>query len=189
MDDDYHNHESNVVTSSSLRDFIRSPKMYHDRYVAKTLSPRQSDAILFGSATHAAVLQRGLFAERYYPDPYNIRSLQSQKFALDNAGKTRMTKKSYDLCSALARAAWDHPQAQSECSHGAVEMPIQATMRNGLVVKCKSHLINDGGIYDLKTLGKPMGMFREHAFSLGTISRRVSMSVSSPVPRIPSTAI
>jgi hypothetical protein len=40
-------------------------------------------------------------------------------------------------------------------------------MRNGLVVKCKPDLINDGGIYDLKTLGKPMGMFREHAFSLG----------------------
>jgi hypothetical protein len=166
-DNHYHDHGANVVTSSSLRDFIRSPKLYHDRYVTKTLPQRQSEAMLFGSAVHTAVLQPEVFAEQYYGDPYNARSARSQRLALENAGKTRLTEKSYDLCLALAKAAWEYPQAKICCSSGAVETPVQATMRNGLTVKCKPDLINGGGIYDLKTLGKPMCFFRDHAFALG----------------------
>jgi hypothetical protein len=92
MDDNYHDHGAEVVTSSSLRDFIRSPKLYHDRYIVCTLPQRQSDVMLFGSATHAAVLQPEVFLERYYGDPYNVRSPCSHKLALENAGKTRLTQ-------------------------------------------------------------------------------------------------
>lgn len=118
-------------------------------------------------ATHAAVLQPEMFAERYYADPYNIRSPRSQRLAMENDGKIRLTQKSYELCLSLAHAAWEYPQAKDSCCQGAIETPVQATMRNGLVVKCKPDLINDGGIYDLKTLGKPMCFFRDHAFALG----------------------
>jgi hypothetical protein len=167
MDDDYHDHPADVVTSSSLRDFIRSPKLYHDRYVVRTLPQRQSDAMLFGSAVHMAVLQPNIFNDHYYADPYNIRSPKSRALAEENTGKVRLTNKSYDLCLAIAKAAWEHPQAATECREGDVEKPIEARMRNGLTVRSKPDIINDGGIYDLKTLGKPMCFFQDHAFALG----------------------
>ena len=163
----YHEHEANVVTSSSLRDFIRCPKLYYDRYVTKTLPQRKSEAMVVGSAVHTAVLQKELFYEQYYVDPYNARSAQSKKLAEDNVDKIRLTQRTHELCWLMAKAAWRHPQAQMECSTGAVESTVHATMRNGLVVKCNPDLMNDGAIYDLKTLGKPMCLFREHAFALG----------------------
>jgi hypothetical protein len=105
--------------------------------------------------------------ERYCGDPYNARSLCSQRLASENVGKIRLPQKSYDLCLALAHAAWEYPQAKATCSSSAVEILIQAIMRNGRVVKCKPDLIYDAGIYDLKTLGKPMCFFQDHALALG----------------------
>jgi hypothetical protein len=166
MDNNYHDHPADVVTSSSLRDFIRSPKLYHDRYVTKTLPQRQSEAMLFGSAVHMAVLQHDIFDDHYYADPYNIRSPKSRALAEENGGKTRLTRTSYDLCWSIAKAAWDHPQAV-ECREGDVEKPMEAKMRNGLTVRSKPDIINGNGTYDLKTCGKPMCFFRDHAFALG----------------------
>jgi hypothetical protein len=88
-DNHYHDHGAGVVTNRSLRDFIRSPKLYHDRYVAKTLPARQSEAMLLESATHAAVLQREVFLERYYGDLYYLRSPRSQRLASENPHKWR----------------------------------------------------------------------------------------------------
>jgi hypothetical protein len=94
MYDDYHAHGAEVVISSSLRDFILSPKLYHDRSVAKPLPARQSEVMLFGSATHAAVLQPEVFVERYDGDPYHARSPRSQRLASETVGKIRLTQES-----------------------------------------------------------------------------------------------
>ncbi|MDR2779465.1 MAG: hypothetical protein LBB16_04285 [Puniceicoccales bacterium] len=55
-----------------------------------------------------------------------------------------------------------------------IETTVQATMRNGLTVKCKPDIINDSGIYDLKTLGKPMCFSGIMRSPWDTISRQVS---------------
>jgi hypothetical protein len=114
-----------------------------------------------------AVLQPNIFDDHYYADPYNIRSPKSRALAEENTGEIRLTDKSYDLCWAIAKVAWEHPQAAAECREGDIEKPIEARMRNGLTVRSKQDIINCNGIYDLKTLGKPMCFFRDHTFALG----------------------
>jgi len=73
----------------------------------------------------------------------------------------------YNFCWDIAKAAWEHPQAMVNCREGEIEKPLEARMRNGLTMKCEPDMINGDGIYDLKTCGKPMCFFREHAFALG----------------------
>lgn len=164
--DEYHNHPPDVITSSSLRDFLKSPHYYYNRYVARILPGESTESLSFGTAFHHAVLEPQLFNELYYSDPFRGNTKQSKQLAADFPGKIRLTQHSYELCTALAKIAWNHPTAQEECSHGTVERPVQAKLKNGLTVKCKPDLINELGVYDLKSLGKPLNMFSEHAFSL-----------------------
>lgn len=163
----YHDHDGWVVTSSSLRDFLKSPTYYYNKYVSKVITPACTDAMSFGEAFHYAVLEPERFKEKYYSDPHRKNAKESKQIAQEYPDKERLSAKDYDLCVALSGVAWSHPIAQQECKAGQVEQVYAAKMRNGLLVKCKPDLINDDGIYDLKSMGRPLNMFTEHAFSLG----------------------
>jgi hypothetical protein len=121
----------------------------------------------FGTAFHLAVLEPDMFQTTYYSDPHRRTTRESKLLAEKNVGKLRLTEHDYRLCQTLAKVAWNHRTAMEECRIGTIERPIVAKMHNGLTVKCKPDLINDGGIYDLKSLGKPINMFTEGAFNLG----------------------
>lgn len=162
----YHTHDATVVTSSSLRDFLKSPTYYYNKYVARVVSSEETDAMRFGIAFHHAVLEHEVFEKKYYADPYRSNSKDSKLLASKMAGKVRLTEHNYILCTTLSKVAWNHPTAREECTTGEIERPIEARMKNGLTLKCKPDLINENGIYDLKSLGKPLNMFSEHAFSL-----------------------
>lgn len=164
--DSYHAHNAWVVTSTSLRDFLKSPAYYYNKYVSRVIPNEETEAMRFGSAFHQAVLEPDKFEQNYYADRYRRNTRESKALAAEMVGKERLTEHEHALCELMAKIAWEHPTAQEECRTGVVEHPIMAKMRNGLTVKCKPDLINERGIYDLKSMGKPINMFGEHAFAL-----------------------
>lgn len=138
---------TDYVSHSGLKIFAESPRLYHGRFVAKTIpAPEPTEALTLGTWFHAAVLEPEKFAE-----------------IVASCGKlTKPEAKRYDLVARMTQAVLAHPLASMLLSQdGPVEHSI--VWRDEVTgLHCKSRrdkLTKDNNgrtiIADLKTSNDP----------------------------------
>jgi len=86
-DDEYFKMEG--INSTSLKLFIQDQIAYYNKYVAKTIPFKSSEAMIFGSALHCWVLQPELFDSRYIikPDVIDLRTKEGKDWKQTNKDK------------------------------------------------------------------------------------------------------
>ena len=107
--EDYHS--SPGISKSGLDLINKSPYLFSNR-------PKQepTKAMLIGSATHTAVLERDLFADQYVWAPNVDGRTKAGKeelalFASENVGKTVLKSEEFDLIANISRSVWNNPIA------------------------------------------------------------------------------
>ena len=166
-DEEYHKQRGAHVTSSSLKDFIKSPRKYFHKHVSGDLVQEETEALYLGSLIHCVVLEGSQKAHELYviggPRPTdkdgnegNEYGFKSKKFkaAQDEArlmkGKRLARSEDYALALKMKRAVGNHPVAKHLIT-GKAERVVRGTWLS-LPVQIKMDLINMYGIIDLKTV-------------------------------------
>lgn len=168
---DYHSHDAYTITSTSLRDYLRSPLYYYHRYVLGDVPPSSSRTFTFGSAVHCLALEPEEFSLRFYVDPFRAGSTASRDLAERYEGLDRLTQTEYDNATLLARILGENPWGQANVYDHALsplyEREFAVHTPDGLTLKCKPDCLTDSAIVDLKTFGRVQSEFADHAHRLG----------------------
>lgn len=166
---DYHNHDGWTVTSTSFRDFMRSPNYYYHRYV---LGEKEEDSgnrnLAFGSAMHCILLEPLHFYERFYVDPHRGGSKGSKDLAAENHPRERLTEKEMKALKFISKmvqcdAYW---KRHIEREDALIERAFEAKMPDGITLKCKPDVLTETAIIDVKTFGRERSQFDQHAAAL-----------------------
>ncbi len=147
VDNETYHANTDYVSHSGLKVFADSPRLYHGRFVAKTIpAPEPTEALTLGTWFHAAVLEPEKFAE-----------------IVTECGKmTKPEAKRYELVMRMTQAVLAHPLASMLLSQpGPVEHSI--VWRDEVTgLQCKSRrdkITSDNAgrtiIADLKTSNDP----------------------------------
>lgn len=81
-------HGNNAVSTSTIKDFIKSPLLYYRKHVLKCVERKETAAMAFGSLAHCVVLEPKKFSDEYViepklapkkPTPAQRKSFESEK--------------------------------------------------------------------------------------------------------------
>lgn len=158
---EYHDHPA--ISSSAIREALRSPAHYHAAYVERSVPRTESPSMKLGTAVHTLVLEPEKWESEYVIVPTIDRRTKAGKEAwaafMEEAGdRVLMTEEEAAHAKAVAQSVLNHSAAR-ELVEGIFERPVaEASVfwrdeETGLELKCRPDAldINDGVIVDLKT--------------------------------------
>lgn len=157
--DEYH---AGPGISKSHLDAINagSPRHYWHKYLNPNRKPNEpTDAMLIGSAVHAAILEPDDFKNQVVESPgFDRRSktgkAEYEAFKKEHAGKIVLAPEDFQNCANIRDAVHTHPVAGGLLRGGRAEQSFYAIdNETGELIKCRTDYIHDSGamIVDLKT--------------------------------------
>jgi hypothetical protein len=129
-DDTYHQRELGVASKSALDKVHRSPAHYK-AWVDGEVVDEEREALAFGKAFHAAVLEPAKWAARYAVQPYfgdgRTKEAKAAKaeWLARNAGKTPIAPADYAKIEAMAASVFSHPLASKLVTGGRAELTLR----------------------------------------------------------------
>jgi hypothetical protein len=154
----YHDHDGWTITSSSLREFLRSPSLYYHRYVLRDAVIPENRSLIIGSAFHCLVLEPDQFEQRYYMGNYQ----QS-----DPNGRVRLTPYEWSNVKLFAERLKAHIFYGSHLKDAIKEKPLAVKLSNGLIIKAKPDALHKGMIIDVKSTGHLKNAFNSKVLEFG----------------------
>ena len=145
--DVYHANEANG--STDIRTFLRSPTLYRD--CKDGLKLKDTDALLFGTASHLAMLEPQRFATSVAIKPHGMHlgHLDGKAWKARQVGKTIISGDDADhLCAMVARMPAEVRAIFARCR---TEVTVR-TQIDGLPVQCRFDLWGDAETWDLKSI-------------------------------------
>lgn len=173
-DDSYHAKRSEFVTSSSLKDFIKNPKIYEAKQSGGVEKIR-SEALYMGTLIHQTVLEgpHATIASYDFNSPinpktdepysYNSKMFRTHEELALAEGKKLARYEDYGLAIQLRTAVFRHRIAKNLLSKGSPERVARCNYM-GLPCQIKMDFITPWGIIDLKTTSD-IERFNEGAYS------------------------
>lgn len=144
-------HANHAIGSGDVRAFIRSPQLYAD--TRSGIFPRETPAMLFGTASHLALLQPDLFRKDCVrkPDGMNFATKEGKAWRDEQAGRIIVP---FDKWAALERM---HERMPTEIRAIMGKCDREVTVRrelDGLQVQCRFDLWSKdrSAAYDLKSV-------------------------------------
>ena len=165
----YHT-DTTRISKSGLDLINRAPALYYERYLNPTAEqPKETPALIIGSAVHCAVLEPQEFGKRYAIAPKLDKRTKEGKALheefVQSAGERIVIDNDLaTLCERMMGAVMKHRPAAYLLKNGTAEQPIYWTDED-IEVDCKARpdWVTDGGIIvDLKTTddASPIGFAR-----------------------------
>lgn len=157
-DDQYWKIEA--INSSSLKVFIEDPIMYYNKYIAKTLPYKQSDALDFGKALHCKVLEPEEFENRFIIKPVEIdlRNKAGIEWKKSIGQKTIVTVDDVKLIETLTKRALEIIPFDWYGANQYKEIALTDLYSIDEYVKCKVDWLLEFDTYvincDVKTIDK-----------------------------------
>lgn len=166
-------HEDTEYVTNSMKESVRkSPSYFHGRYIAKTITPDFTDALLIGGGTHVATIEPELFESTYAVAPKcdrrtNVGKDIWERFQASSGGKQILTVDQYDLVMTLRDALLGNAIARELLtSDGEVEFTIR--WQDRIKRKCRFDKLAGDIIPDIKTCADPGAeAFTRQALNLG----------------------
>ncbi len=161
-DDSYHAKRSENITSSSLKDFIKNPKIYYLKHVMGQLKQDETEALYLGTLTHSVVLEGPRTAMNYYSMNapinkdgreyrFNSKAFQEEQAKVMLKGKKLARQEDYMAALQMRMAIQQHDEAKRLLSVGEPERVVRGKLW-GLPIQIKMDLFTPHGIIDLKTV-------------------------------------
>lgn len=151
-DNDYHNSFKTYLSSSDVRNILRSPAHY------RFAEPPQSDALKFGSLVHALVLEPDIAEASYRPRADVDGRTKEGKAIRENENMLAITdgiefvsRKDWNTAQAIATSVHTHLGAASLFAGGVAEQAGFCDDFNGVKARIKPDYRTSEFIVDLKT--------------------------------------
>lgn len=154
----YHT-DTSRISKSGLDLINRAPAHYYERYLnPKAAPPKETPALIIGSAVHCAVLEPEEFGKRYAVGPRVDKRTKAGKeeweaFLIAAEGLICLDSETATLCERIMESVRRFPAAKYLLNQGKAEEPIYWT-DEAIGVDCKARpdwLTPDNIIVDLKT--------------------------------------
>lgn len=158
---EYHAHPA--ISSSAIREALRSPAHYHAAYIERSVPRTESASMKLGTAVHTLVLEPEKWASEYAISPAVDRRTKAGKEAwaafVEEAGeRVLVTEEEAAHAKAVAQSVLKHGAAR-ELVEGIFERPVAESSvfwrddATGLELKCRPDALDlgEGVIVDLKT--------------------------------------
>lgn len=165
--------ETEHLSASGLKLFMRSPRHYWDTYLNHDRCIKPSTAAMkLGTAVHCAILEPNDFDKRYMlrPDHINARTNagRDELRAIEESGIEILNPDDFAQVMAMAKAFRDHPvSARLFSLEYRVEQTIFGEI-NGIPCKCRPDFMADGIMMDVKsTRDASIAGFGRQAWNLG----------------------
>lgn len=151
-DNDYHNSFKTYLSSSDVRNLLRSPAHY------RFAEPTQSEALKFGSLVHALVLEPDV-AEKSYRTRADVDGRTKEGKAIRenenllaiSEGVEFVSRKDWDTAQKIAASVHTHLGATSLIAGGVAEQAGFCDEFNGINARIKPDYRTSEIIVDLKT--------------------------------------
>lgn len=144
-------HQNPAIGSSDLRAFIRSPRLFRD--TMDGLVERESAALLFGTASHMALLEPARYAEQcaVKPEGMSFSTTSGKDWRDEHAGKTIV--KAADAKHIEFMQARMPDEIRMILNSGRSEVTVRTRVA-GLDAQCRVDLWDERGRmkYDLKSI-------------------------------------
>lgn len=164
------------VSHSSKEVFRASREMYRAQYIDKTIPwPEPSEAMLLGTAIHAALLEPEWFDANYVVSPKfdrrtTVGKADSAKWSQEHAGKTCIDLTAMQTVNAVREAAMANRIVRTILEETPPEMREHTLAwdcpETGVPCKCRRDINHPNMQADLKSLAVPM--------SASAVARRVA---------------
>ncbi len=179
-------HANKAIGSGKLRAFIRSPALFRDHLDG--LCSGESDALLFGIASHLRLLEPELFAKTCVIKPDGL------SFASKEGKAWRDAHEGFDIvpfesARHLERMHERMPKEVRDIFQYCRKEVTVRTEVNGIAIQCRPDLWNIDGLakYDLKTIGNIEaidGAIWKHGYHIqDRWYRYVIAAAGAPVPK------
>lgn len=154
----YHT-DTSRISKSGLDLINRAPAHYYERYLNPNANPpKETPALIIGSAVHCAVLEPEEFGKRYAVGPRVDKRTKAGKeeweaFLIASEGLTCLDSETATLCERIMESVRKFPAAKYLLSGGKAEEPIYWT-DEAIGVDCKARpdwLTPENIIVDIKT--------------------------------------
>lgn len=165
--------ETEHLSASGLKLFLRSPRHYWDAYLNPDRYLKPSTAAMkLGTAVHCAILEPDQFSARYMLRPEHINARtnagKEELRALESSGIEILADEDYAQITNMARAFLGHPvSAMLFALEYRTEQTIFGEI-NGVTCKCRPDFMADGVMMDVKsTRDASIAGFGRQAWNLG----------------------
>jgi len=122
--DSYHGNVS--VSTSTIKDFIKSPYLYYRKHVKRDVERKETAAMTFGSSFHEFILEPDVFAQNHacLPSDFNGRTKEGKatKEAMEEGWKTILTQSDADALCQLRDSVYGNKTAAMILQNGKAEV-------------------------------------------------------------------
>lgn len=159
----YHNDHTHL-SASMLKVLAQSPQTYYQRFVTGTLKQEDTEAMRFGRAFHAMVLEPETFKDRFVVAPQCDRRTKAGKetwseFQVSLVGKEVIDADWIPQLEAMGKQILSHPEARDLLTaEGPVEQVIRWEDKVFRKARPDKIVPDMGVILDLKTIDDPSPM-------------------------------
>jgi len=141
---------SEGLSNSQMGKLLKSPAHYLSE------PPAATDAMSFGSLVHTAVLEPDELDARFFVMPkLDLRTKLGKEtkkvLEIEQAGKTLVKDRDWDLCTKIKQSVYSHPQASILVETAAHREVAAYKTINGVLCKGKADLWSPDWMGDLKT--------------------------------------
>lgn len=144
-------HARPEVSNTGIGYLLKSPS----HYIAwKNQPPESTDAQVFGTAVHLAVLEPDKFYKQVIrkPDGHDGRTKEGKAWVEANRGKIILSAHNFGAVEGIVEAVYAHPAASSMLQAGKCEQSLIWTDEDtGVPCRLRTDYLRDGVGIDLKT--------------------------------------
>lgn len=171
-------HKSSRISASKIKAFRSGgPRLYYERYVARTRAAEQSEAMVLGQAFEDALLQTPLYAKRYAvkPDGMNFATKEGKAWKAAHEDRVILRADEHQVIGRMVAHVLEHPVASVMVETASQQVTATSDYEGlpGLATRpdlcdLEGPAVTDWEPYtlDLKTTAD-MGSFVRQAFTLG----------------------
>ncbi len=169
--EDYHAGEG--VSSTQLVDFVENPRLYYEKYIAKTIAREETPALRWGSVMDTILLEPEKASDLVVVVPGEVLSADGSRkgkkytdWLANQGGKIPLKASDWDDVQAQVAAVWNCPPAvdwlvASQRQKSLYWIDQQQDGDHKLLCKCRyDGIVGGRGFFDLKTTCEPLHKFR-----------------------------
>lgn len=123
-------HNNHAISQSKLKDLKRSPSYFYAKHIAMSFKEPETDAMKFGSAIHAYILEHHEFVKKYISAPmqFNKRTKSGkedfEKFTQEHFDKTVLSFEEMKLIKNMQNSLMSKRLAKTLLSGGEAEKEL-----------------------------------------------------------------
>lgn len=141
-----------AVSSTGVVKLVQSTPAHYQAYLTQQREP--TEAMVFGTAIHQAILEPELFKNNYVckPEGMSFATVEGKAWKADNKNKSIVTFEQWVAINGICNSVASHPQVRRILQNAKMEQSyFWQDPATGLLCKCRPDAFDGSVVIDIKT--------------------------------------